>query len=91
MMIGPMDPDSLDPAVLRDQAALFEAIAARKRERADWVELEILIAALQATDETGRSGFERLIDFDPASAWSALNALYARLAVLTIQIAAREA
>ena len=53
-MIGPLDPDTLDPTLLREQAKLFDRFAAGKRQRADIIELSVITTALTTTDGSGK-------------------------------------
>jgi hypothetical protein len=64
-VIGPKDPDSLDPAELREQATLFERWAAHKRQFADLIEISCFTTMLNADDGTGRRGIDRLLALDP--------------------------
>ena len=90
-MIGPLSPDSLDPAVLRDQADLFDRIALQKRRRADMIELSVFTNVLSATDETGKRGIDKLVELDPIAALNVLRQIYARVAALALQITAPNA
>ena len=89
-MIGPMDPDSLDPAVLREQALWCERWAAQKRDRAEIIELSVFTAMLNAHDGSGQRGVDRLLALDPMAGLALLRQFYARVAALALQITARD-
>jgi len=86
-MIGPLDPDSLDPAVLREGAALLEAIALRKRQQAEIIELSVITSALTTPDAAGVRGIDRMIRLDPIQALDMFKQIYARIAALALQVA----
>ena len=76
--------------MLREGAAVLERAALQKRQRADMVELSIITAALTSTDATGKRGIDLLVELDPMRALDMLKALYARIAMLAVQIPARD-
>jgi hypothetical protein len=76
--------------VLREEADLFERYAAHKRQFADLIELSCFTAVLSATDEDGRRGVDKLLALDPMAGLAVLRQLYARVAALALQIAAKD-
>ena len=86
-MIGPLDPDSLDPAVLRQGADLLEAIARKKRQQAEIIELSIITSALTTQDAEGLRGIDRLVQLDPIKALELFKQLYGRITMLALQLA----
>ena len=86
-MIGPFDPDSLDPAELREQAKWCDRWALQKRQRAEIIELSVITSALTTPDGSGKRGIDRLIQLDPIRALKMFKQLYARIAMLALQVA----
>jgi hypothetical protein len=86
-MIGPLDPDSLDPAVLREGAELLERIALRKRQQAEIIELSVITGALTTPDAAGVRGIDRMIQLDPFRALEVFKTIYARITMLALQVA----
>jgi hypothetical protein len=89
-MIGPLDPDSLDPAVLRQGADLLERIALRKRQQAEIIELSIVTQALTTRDADGLRGIDRLVQLDPIKALQLFKTIYRRITMLALQITVRD-
>ena len=82
--------DTLDVAELREQAQMFERWAAHKRQLADLIEISCFTTMLNADDGTGRRGVDRLLALDPMAGLTVLGHLYARIAMLALQITARD-
>jgi hypothetical protein len=87
---APLDPDTLDPAELRKEADFFERFAVHKRQFADLIELSCFTAMLNATDGEGRRGVDKLLALDPMTGLTILRQLYARVAALAVQVAAKD-